>query len=179
MPSVPPIPDFIEGTIGTLDQLQQLATALDFLYGPPIAKLRQTSPQTLTTGVNTAINWSVADWDENQADTLHWSAGTPSRFVSRYPGKYGVGGGCGFADSGTGWRLVRFAVNGISASGGDTLVPTASGGVTARIPARYQELYLGIGDYVEMYVTQNTGGNLNTATATDEAPMMSIHWISR
>jgi hypothetical protein len=179
MSSVPPIPDFIEGSIGTLDQLQQLSTALDFLYGPPIAKLRQTSPQTLTTGVNTAINWSIADWDENQEGTVHWSAGTPSRFVSRYPGKYAVGGGCGFVANGTGFRLVRFAVNGVSATGGDSLLPNVGAGISARIPARYQELYLTVGDYVEMFATQNSGGNLDTSTASDEAPAMSIHWISR
>lgn len=177
MPSVPTIPSIGPGPSSSA-QMLQLAAALDFLYGPPIVKLRQTSLQTLTTGVNTAINWSVADWDDNQDNSDHWSAGTPSRVVARYPGKYAVGGGCGFANNATSYRLVRFAINGIPASGGDALVPPASGG-TSRIPGRYQEIYLAIGDYVEMYVSHAIGGNLDTAPNTEEGPSMFMHWISR
>lgn len=180
MPTVPAVPTFSPGVL-TTSQMNQLCDAINFLHSPPIAKLRQTVAQTLTTGVNTAITFTTESVDSD-VDGVggHDNASNTSRYTARYAGWYGVAGGVSFIGNATGIRLVRFAVNGTADDASDSLLINAGAGNTQRQPSRTTMVYLNEGDYVELYATQTSGGNLNTvATAGGEQSHMTVWRISR
>ncbi|MEK8108646.1 hypothetical protein NKG94_34420 [Micromonospora sp. M12] len=149
---------------------------LKFLMSPPRAKLRQTSVQTLTTGVAAALLFQ-AETVDTDVDGIggHSTSSNTSRYTARYPGWYQVSGGCSFATNVTGLRLLRWAVNGATITGNDvSLVPVT--GSSTRMPARTELVLLDIGDYVELLAQQTSGGNLNTAVSTEEQSTMNVIW---
>lgn len=180
MPVVPTPPLWSPGVLST-SQLNQLSAAVNFLLRPPIAKLRQTVAQTLTTGVGSAVTFTTESVDTDVDGTGgHDTSVNTSRYTARYPGWYGVAAGVSFIGNATGIRLVRFAVNGVADDASDSLLINAGAGNTQRQPSRTTIVYLDIGDYVETIATQTSGGNLNTvATAGGEQSHMSIWYLSR
>lgn len=180
MALVPVVPTFSSDVLPTA-QLTQLAAAVNFLQTPPIAKLRQTVAQTLTTGVSTAITFTTESVDTD-IDGIggHDNAVNTSRFTARYAGWYGVSGGVSWNSSAAGIRLARFAVNGTLDDASDSLLATAGAGNTHRHPTRTTMVFLNVGDYAELFAVQSSGGNLATiATAGGEQSHMTVWWISR
>jgi hypothetical protein len=77
--------------------------------------------------------------------------------------------------AGTAQRGARWAVNGTAVNAGQVQLQAPSAG-SADIPACGRLIFLNVGDYVELFGFQNSGGALNTAVATSEQSQMSIVW---
>lgn len=128
------------------------------LAAPPIAVLRQTVAQTLTNGTFTALTFTTEDIDTANG---HSTSTNTSRYTCQVAGKYMLTGGVTFASNGTGARYARWRVNGADVSGGGTSMPGISGD-QALLPARTVIVALNVGDYVELWAYQGSGGNLDT-----------------
>lgn len=174
MPSVPTIPDFLSGTVSTLDQLQQLADALTFQANRPIVLARQTVAQTLTNGLFTALTFTVDDVDNVDG---HNTSSNTTRYVAQYEGWVMTGGGPNFVPNGTGGRGSRWAVNGVTVAGSEIMMPSVAS-LNLGLPARVMPVYLAAGDYLELQAWQNSGGNLDTAVTSPAMSVMSALWVS-
>lgn len=176
MPSVPALPAMIDGIVDA-SMLGRLGDVIAFLRQPPIAELRQTSAQTLTTGVYADVLFDVEDLDTDvTGNGGHSTSVNTARYTARYPGWYQVGGGVGFASSATLSRACRWAVNGVAVNGTQVFLPSSS--TVAEFAARTKHVYLDIGDYVTLQAWQNSGGNLNTNIGASDQSSASIRWVS-
>jgi len=173
MAVVPPLPQVVSG-VWTSSQLSQLEALIAFLAAPPIARLRQTTPQTLTTGVLTAVTFTTEDDDSVNG---HDNSTNPSRYTAVYPGRYLLLGQVGFMSNATGVRICVWRVNGTSINGTQVQTVPATGQDTA-MAACGTEWYLNVGDYVELWAFQSSGGNLNTASGPEDVCSMTVKWVS-
>lgn len=172
MATVPAVPPFTDGILNSTT-LGQLGDVVAFLKAPPIAELRQTSAQTISTGTFTAINFDTEDLDSADGH----DAGLPSRYTAVYPGYYEVGGGVTFAANATGRRLARMHVNSALVSGSVSGLPGNAS--ILGFALRAKKVFLNIGDYLEIFMFQDSGGNLATfITNTEYQPTVSIRWVS-
>lgn len=179
MSVVPPLPLFRDGVL-TTSQLNQLSDVLRYLLIPPLAKLLQTSAQSLATGVSTAIQMNSEIYD-GDVDGLggHDNATDNTRFTATYRGWYElIGGSISFNNSGVGVRLGFWAVNGSAVHGGLTESASAGAGTITSIPIPGNLVYLNAGDYAEMMGFQNSGGALLTVVSSTDKSNWSIKWVS-
>lgn len=90
-------------------------------------------------------------------------------------GKYIATGSTSWAPSSSGsYRAVSLRVNGTTRIAQMNTAPSANHGSDATIVAVYA---LSAGDYVEMCVTQDSGGGLNVNTVANYSPEASILWF--
>jgi hypothetical protein len=176
--TVPTPPDFTDGASSS-SQLNQLRDAIKFLQRPPNAQLRQAVVQAVTTAVWTAITFDAEDIDDDTEGTGgHSTSSNTSRYTARYPGRYDLGGGMAWASNNTGVRGTYWSVNGVAQNGSQTLEATING-LDACYSARSIEVYLAVGDYLELFAYQSSGGNLNTGiTSAVEQPSAKVRWVS-
>jgi len=178
MPTVPQVPAVTTG-IYTSSQLSALATATNFNARPPRAQLLQTVVQTLTTAVAAPITFTTEIIDTDYlGGSGHDNVTNPSRYTANFPGLYLLGGGAAFAANATGRRACWWQVNGIAVNGSSVAGPAAIGGLETVVSAREIEVFLNVGDYVELMGYQESGGNLNTFSSTFNASSMSVLWVS-
>jgi hypothetical protein len=178
--TVPTPPDFSDGASSS-SQLNQLRDAIKFLQRPPIAELRQAAAQTVTNTTWTAITFDTEDVDTDIDGTGgtggHSTSSNTSRYTARYAGWYDVGGGVGWSVNATGARGTYWSVNGIAQNGSHTL-EAAVGVINAGYAARSIQVYLAVGDYLELFAWQSSGGNLNTSASAAEQSSMKVRWVS-
>lgn len=173
-----PVPPTVAPGITSTSTLNQIRDAVRFLQQPPIARLRQTVAQTLTTGTITAITFGVEDVDTD-IDGIggHDTSSNTSRFTARYAGWYGVAARVAYAAGATGDRMVSIAVDGIEYAAARFLIAAS---VSRMLPRTFATVYLGVGDFVETYGYHTQGSNLNTEVAASvEQSAMDIWWLSR
>lgn len=164
----------IEATLQS--QVATLQALIDFVRNKPIAQLRQSVAQTLTTGVWTSITFTTEVVDTDPAGTGgHSTSVNTSRYTAVYAGYVWLGGGAGFAINATGQRAVRWAVNGTMVDGSSAFLPPGAVFETA-VPARGHLVLLGAGSYVELQAWQNSGGNLDTIASLEHACSMAVAW---
>lgn len=179
MPSVPTAPTITSGTSST-SQMNQFRDAINFVLNPPIAELKQATLQAVATFPATAaITFDAEDVDDD-VDGVggHSTSSNTSRYTARYPGWYQIAGHVSWAGNATGrrWSFVR--VNGTDVPGSQTALAATSADDIS-VPAVTKQVYLAIGDYVELFAMQSSGGNLNTYVGSDEAySHMSVRWVS-
>lgn len=178
MPVVP-TPPTIYDAVTASSTFNQFRDAIRFLQDPPLAYLRQTVAQSLTSGAFVAVNFDAEDFDSD-VDNVggHSTSVDTSRFTARYAGWYQLGGGPGFSANATGVRLSYWAVNTAVVNGSEVLVPTTSGFSHCH-GSRVIPVYLDINDFVELYVFQNSGGALNTSVTAQEQSSAYIKWMHR
>lgn len=116
--------------------------------------------------VGTSAWTSVAFAGADRHDThgFHDPAVTNSRIIvpTGRGGYYDVTATVGFVQNATGLRGIRFLLNGATRIGGEVLVPTVADGANGWRMTVTTNYLLVAGDYVEVQVWQNSGGNLNT-----------------
>lgn len=101
-----------------------------------------------------------------------WAVATPSRITVDKPGTYQISAQVEFAASATGDRELAIRKNGVAA---DLLKVTIKSATLANDLSLTGYLQLTVGDYVELYANQTSGGALNlTATAAKESPALSL-----
>lgn len=146
----------------------------NFFLAVPIAELRQTVAQTLTTGVSAAILFDVEELD---TDNGHSTSTNTSRYTSPTPGTLQFSGASSTVSNATGVRVVGWQANGTIMTGSQTKVGAVNGDLTA-IPARVKHISVnGTTDYIELWVQQTSGGNLNTSVAASDQSTMSVRWV--
>lgn len=174
MAVVPEAPTFEAGQSDTTE-LNQLRDAVRFCQDPPIFRARSNTTQSLTTGVSAAVLLQAEDFDSEDGHSI---VSNLSRYTAVYAGYHAVDGVVFFAGNATGRRGVSFSVNGTSVNASRTLV--FSSGASAVQVHGGDTVYLAVGDYVEMFAFQESGGNLNIGSATaNDNSRLNVRWVRR
>lgn len=147
------------------------AASNTFLTGVPIAEVYQTLAQNLANGAFTAIamDSSIIDTDGQHSNSVN-----NSRVTCQVAGWYSVSGGIGYLTNATGARGAVIYKNGAA-------LAQASGAITAASPALHVAtageflIQLAVGDYVELYGFQSSGGTLATA-GSGYYPYLYVRW---
>jgi hypothetical protein len=167
---VPSTHTFTDGIATSTEANAYLRDPINFQAAPPMAQLRQNAAQSFTTGVYTALTFELEDLDTNVAGTpQHDLVTNNSRFTAVYSGWYLCSGGIGWVANATGRRGSSWRVNGVSLTF-DTIIPTTAA-LSAAYPVRTMFAFLNVGDYVELFGYQDSGGALNTNSSTNGSHM--------
>lgn len=144
---------------------------LDFLLSPPRCYLYQTSTTNMgTSGTAAEILWDTELYD---TDTMHSTSSNTGRITCNAAGLYLITGILGFAANSTGYRRVDLRKNG-------TIFATVSLAATATLSAAVPisaYVQLSVGEYVQMYGTQTSGGALATVAGTDWS-RFTAQWVA-
>jgi hypothetical protein len=153
----------------------QVRDAVSFLIDPPRFSGMCTTAPTLTSG--TSYGSITLDTEQYDTEGGHSTTSNTSRYVAAYAGLYQVVYSASFAGNATGFRSARITVNGssITAPGAVVEIP-ASGSGNSLVICSTTYTYLGVGDYAEIQVWQNSGGNLNLNSTNTG---MSCTWYAK
>lgn len=178
MPAVPTALEFSIGVLSPTDLDTKLGDVLRFLMRRPHAMLRQGVTQTLVTSTATPITFTTEEVDDD-VDGVggHDNAINPSRYTARYAGWYQVGGVVAYAANATGRRACWWRVTGADINASATAIPAAAANATEAV-AETRQVFLNVGDYVELIGYHERGANLDTFVSAMEASSMSVLWIS-
>lgn len=143
-------------------------------FDMPRARIYSTSPVTLTSGLDTAVPFTSVRWDSHGM----WDVGDPTKFVvqSGDDGYYRFGYNLRFANNATGTRRVGIWVNGTDRFW-HSIDPACSGIPTVKGAAGI-EWPLAVGDYVELFAYQDSGGNLDLEVASAYSLEFWISWFA-
>lgn len=147
----------------------------NFLLAPPIFQGRQTVSQTFTTAVDAAVTIDTEDVDSAGG---HSTSVNTSRYTYVYPGWMQWSGKVSFASNTTGWRSTNWGKNGTLQNASGVIQPGMTGGIDTRIAAAAFLMFGNVGDYVEIFGGQASGGNLGSAVGTVTQPFLSGVWES-
>lgn len=162
-------------TFGTNEVLTatNLMTYVQKQDGKPLCVLAKSATQTLTTAVVTAVTWDVESFD---TDGAHSTVTNSSRFTAVTAGYYRLDAGVEWQGNTTGLRDLAFRVNAVAT---DYLAAHVAGlaanwtqNVGGILPVR-----LVAGDYIELYATQSSGGNLTVGPGTAARTFLTIEYL--
>lgn len=125
------------------------------------ARVTRGSTQLIGSGSSTAMSWTSADYQRAAADM--WIVGDPTKITIKTTGKYIVTAFASFVTNTTGYRQFTIRKNGTTADTDATMVN--SGGADETGTSLSCQMSLTAGDYLELLVFQNSGGNLNISNA--------------
>lgn len=137
----------------------------------PAARAQRTTTQSIGTGSATAVSFGAADYN---AGTM-WAGGAPTRLTAPIGGVYTVTASVEFAANATGNRQVHIYQNGSERT--RITVPSVGSGLATRV-SHSDTLNMAASDYVECFVFQDSGGNLNITNGGD-MPCLAATWIRR
>ena len=112
--------------------------------------VRRTSNQTIANATLTALSFTENYWNSNGN---FWSGGSPTRLTADVTGWYIVSGWVQWDSNATGVRLLWLNRNGVQ------FASTRLSALANLEMYISQIMYLSAGDYVELYVYQNSGAN--------------------
>lgn len=149
----------------------ELRDAINFLLSPPTALLHGSGTQSLSNNTWTAINWANEQYDN---DGGHSNSSSPSRFTAQTAGWYELTATGSWASGAGVLRGLKFRKSN-SADYGELIGGLTSNGLAAlHISASVQ---LAVGDYVEVFAYQDSGGSLNFTYLVDTSPnFFHIRW---
>lgn len=154
-----------------------VATNLGVLANPPLAKLRNSVGQSIANNTGVALTWDTEDVDSVGG---HSTVTNTSRYTCQtgYPGWYQVTACVCFTGNATGTaREIYLEVNGTAVSGSSAHTPPPSAQQIAVITSTPVEL--AVGDFVEAWVLQDSGGALltNPSAFPRRQCFMTVEWI--
>lgn len=153
-----------DGTFGT----RQIGTL-------PVCFAYRSTTQSIGTGAFASLS---LDSELIDTDTMHDTVTNPSRVTATTAGTYVIVAGVSFAFNATGQRAIRVSKNGLS--GG--LVEDARQAITtgsANTSCTTSVIAsLAVGDYLEAFVYQDSGGALN-ADPGARLSFLGAAWLSR
>ncbi|SIQ07439.1 hypothetical protein [Micromonospora avicenniae] len=149
---------------------------IDTILNPPVAHLRQTTAQTLSSGSWTALIFQSEDIDTHNGH-LTGVSDNQRRYTAQVAGIYEFSGAATFTTAIGGNRWCRWAKNGTEIGGSGANTPPISGGQTL-LTARTVNVFLNVGDYVELFAYQDSGNPVDTYVGVTYAQSsMSVKWI--
>ena len=167
--------------IGTSAQVLTVASGIPSWATPaastPVAKgvsvFGSSGSQSITNNTITALTWDSETFD---TDAFHSSPNT-SRFTipAGLAGKYSIKMQILFNTHATGFRNVRLYKNGASLKEGCEVIGSSTAYVGSYINA---DLDLIVGDYIEFFVYQNSGGAMNVYTTVLDSTYSMMYWGS-
>jgi hypothetical protein len=133
------------------------------------ARVRRSTDQTITTSTRTAISFDVETADTGGM----WVVGSPTRLTAPADDWYAISGGVRWAISATaGIRQAEIRLDGSTLIAIDAIHEGhATNAIYNDVATHY---YMAAGQYVELTVFQNTGGNLAVANAASFTPIFSM-----
>lgn len=153
--------------------LNSIRDALNFLTNRPRAALYQATAQSVANAT-----WAATTFDQTLFDNYggHSNSSNNSRYTAQVAGWYSLRCGGGWATgSAGGGRGSGIYKNGAFYTAGAAVAGSTN--VIASTPVS-KDVFLAVGDYVELFVWQNSGGALNTAGSGQYASWMDICWES-
>lgn len=107
-------------------------------------------------------------WNNSTDDNWsgHSNVTNTSRYTAQVAGLYRFAGTVALAASTTGYRLTGWGLNGAEIANSRYYFPAPSGTVISSAVAATTKLRLNVGDYVELFYYQNSGGPLNTTSGS-------------
>lgn len=140
-----------DGTDAEWDDLLDIITALKLNAG---ARVYYDDVKVLTTGVWTSIPLNVEVYD---TDDIHDNVTNNTRLTCKTAGKYAISGGGVMEGHATGIRYIAVRHNNTTWIAVDDRIGIISGN-NILINTQYD---LAVNDYVELYMMQNSGGDLD------------------
>lgn len=170
---VPNLRTAVAGEFETAAFMNAFRDAIRFLTNKPYAFIYQATAQTTTNAVNAVTLFDATLWDNYSG---HNNVTNNTRYTAQVAGTYGVLCHASWAPNATGSRLVSPQVNTVGITSGSQIPATQVTNWTAH--ETYSQVFLNVGDYVEMVVDQHSGGNLalNAGTAPYQT-YMEVEWL--
>lgn len=134
----------------------------------PAASVERTTTQSIGTGSATAVSFGAEIFDHGNC----WVIGSPTRLTAPIAGVYTVTAAVEFAQNATGNRQVHIYTNGSEHS--RVTVPSVGSGLATRV-SHSAIVELAAGGYVECFVFQDSGGNLNITNGAN-TPNLAFVW---
>lgn len=179
MATVPVPHTWSAGDYATSTALQTLTDSLLWWMGSatstgahrPLLRVRNTVGFSLaTSGTPAAI---PLDTEDSDTDSWHSTVTNTSRFTAQTAGRLRLAGQAQFAANATGVRVVFLALNGAELVGTRTEVAAASGTLPTCIATVPDVIPMVVGDYVELWANQTSGGALAGSSA-----LLVGEWVS-
>jgi hypothetical protein len=126
---------------------------------------------TVTDSTDTAVTWAAANSDAWGC----WSGSNATRLTAKVRGRYQATGWAQFAINGTGVRAV-WVVKGGTDVIGRVQVSASSAGPT-HLTVQTPGFDLEVGEYVEMFVRQTSGGNLTLTRSGTLTPALTLAYL--
>lgn len=163
--------------ITAADENTYVRDAVAFLVAVPRLSVYASAGQTLTTNTVTLITFDSELYD---TDSMHSTSTNTSRLVVNTTGLYTVNIGITYASNATSWRYLHVRKNsGGSGAGGTSVyqsffsgLATSNNNTTATF-----DISLTAGDYLEVFGSQNSGGNLATVGGS-LATFAQLRWVA-
>jgi hypothetical protein len=147
----------------------------NFALAPPLFYGRQGSAQSIpTTGAAVTIDTEILD-----PDAFHSTVTNASRVTPTIPGTYLILGYGTFVANTTGARSARIFLNGTVLPASQTTLSASPAGVQWGAPCWAITPMNGTTDYVELNISQTSGGALSTYIGVDVAPSIAVYFWSR
>lgn len=119
----------------------------------------------------TALTFNQERWD---SDTMHSTSVNSSRLTATTAGLYDIGGNVVFANGAGTARGLFIRVGGSNYIAGQYVPPVGGGGVTTlNVSSQWS---LAAAEYVELVVSQDSGGALNVTSVSASTPEF---WMTR
>lgn len=143
----------------------------------PMVRVSASTAQSIPNNAVTAVTWDEETYKTDAG--MHSVSSQTSRLVCTVAGKYRISALIMFVANATGTRDAYIAVNGVAPGSSRAIgnyeakmASTPGGAVTTlNVDA---ELNLNVGDYVEIFAFQNSGGSLNLGNSYNYASMTKI-----
>ena len=168
-----PVPSprtFSVSEVETGSYLNSVRDGLNFLLNVPIVTAGQSVAQSLANNT-----WTSLTLDTTVVDSygMHSNSVNNSRAVAQVAGWYIACGTCGFVANATGFRQIRLTKNGTQVGFSIATYPVVSASVATVMVTPTLEIFLNVGDYLEVQGFQTSGGALNTTGAD---PSLTATW---
>jgi hypothetical protein len=178
MASIPVFITWVTSQVVTAAQMNSnIRDAGNFFLSWPVAELRQTVAQSLTSGSGAAITLDTEDVD---TDNGHSTVTNTSRYTPQTQGRFQHSGGIGYVSSSAGARYAYWSINGSAINAGMHNYNAGTTGVLRITAPTLTSFFNGSTDYLELFGLQSSGGALNTDITTGALggqPRMSVRMI--
>jgi len=167
---------FTTGQVVTAAQMNATNRDLgNFILAPPLARMRQTVAGSVATSTWTSYALDTEDIDR---DNGHSTVTNTSRYTAQTAGWYTSKGKVSYASNATNRRWARWAVNAAELAASRVSMQAVNGDLS-ELAAPAADIFLNLGDFVEIQGFQDSGGALNSSVATvGDQSFMSVRWVS-
>ena len=177
MAVVPSSHDFTSGVATTSEANAYIRDPIAFLLNRPVADVYSTVAQSIPSGAFTSVLFELEAVDTDPDGTGgHSTSSNTSRYTARYAGWYTCSGKVSYDVNATSYRGATFAVNGTAVARTGVLMPNNGAAMAMVVVLPDHEIFLNVGDYVEVQGIQGSGAPLNTATALGWYASMKVEW---
>jgi hypothetical protein len=166
--TIPVPPTITAGQVLTAAQVNQIIAVPSFWANPPQCYAYNSTATTCATSTYTPLPLQSEVFDVVQSgdSPSHDNTTANTRIYFRTAGKYQISGQVNFVVNATGSRQVDVRLNAAGSPAGGTRVNFSSqvalSGVATSVPLPVVPIVAAVGDYIEMFGWQNSGGNLDT-----------------